>query len=192
MAGEASGGEGMTPTKLILAVVVVVPVLVWLATRTAVASAVERAVEKKFRDWEIRFSRLHERRVDVMEGVMDSLVAIRWALLAATDIAPPNDDAYVMKHLAKAASAGDKARQFFMARKYYLPKKSADRIEELLAKLQEAWAELYTGAEGLIRQGPAGGAPEKDLMRSGTESLRKEVPLLIEQIEVEFRDILGK
>jgi len=95
-----------------------------------------------------------------------------------------------VKRLTEAADAGNQARQFFMSRRYYLPKRPADRIEELLAKLQEAWADLYTGAEASIRQGGSPGGAERGLMDSGRRAVREEVPRLIEQVEAEFLKIL--
>jgi hypothetical protein len=73
----------VSPYELGLAVLALT-VLVWLAARTAVKAAVERALERKFREWEVRFSKLHERRVEVMEGMMDRLVDLKRALDAAT------------------------------------------------------------------------------------------------------------
>lgn len=178
-----------TAEVLLLAGAVVA--LAWLAVRTAVTSAVQRAVEREFRQWEVRFSKLHERRVEVMEGVMDRLVAIRWALLSATGILQPGDDRYGVKHLEEAAEAGNEARRYFMARSYYLPTGPACRIKELLAELQETWANLYTGAEGLIQQGRSPGGPEQELMATGRAALRNKVPALIAQVEEEFRQVLG-
>lgn len=182
----------MSPYELGLAVLALT-VLVWLAARTAVKAAVERALERKFREWEVRFSKLHERRVEVMEGMMDRLVDLKRALDAATG-PQHEDDAHGYQHLLEATAAGNEAHRYFAARRYYLPKETADKVDRLLREMKAAWADVAGGTEGWLGVGPY--ASHKDygelaaMVVAGGKAVREKLPPIISEVEGEFRRLV--
>jgi hypothetical protein len=169
-----------------LMALVLAPIMV-LATRTLVVASVERAVEREFRQWEVRFTKLHERRVEAMEGIMDRLIELKRTLDAATGI-QSLDDPHGLKHLQDATEAGREAQRYLAARRFYLPKESAEKVEALLKETKEAWASLTTGAEGRAR-GEIGAA-HTDLLRAGYKTVRESLPGLIAEVEGSFRKVV--
>lgn len=165
------------------AVVLLPPISTWLAKVFA-----ERAVEKKFREWEVRFSKLHERRVEVMDELQDRLIDLKHALDAAADIQWNLEDPHGVEHLIAAAEAGREARRCLATRRYYLPREAADRVGEVLEEMRSIHVSILTGVEGKLRgdRDPAADS----LILDGYKGVREKLPALFDELEVEFRTLV--
>ena len=167
-------------------------VLVWgavvLAMKTGLTASVEKAVEMKFRQWEVRFTSLHERRIEVTGEMQERLVAVKQALDFASGI-QPMDDPHGFKHLGAVIQTSNEARRYFESRRYLFPKETAGKIEDLLTEMKAAWANLQTGAEGLARGSFA--PVNSSLVAEGYSIVRKRLPPLIQEVEEEFRKLVG-
>lgn len=153
-----------------------------LAIRRLVASTVERVVEQKFRAWEVRFSKLHERRVEVMEGLQDRLVKLQDALDLAGGLDP--------KDVAGAAEALAEAEQFTRTRRYYFPKETADQLLGLLLSKANTIQGGFSGLAFYLRSGKD--IPDKAMNRAeqAFADVASELPQLMAKIEEEFRRLV--
>jgi hypothetical protein len=171
-------GEGLTFGAINAALLT----LLGLAMRTVVASTVERVVEQKFRAWEVRFSKLHERRVEVMEGLQDRLVKLQGALDLAGGLDP--------KHVAEAAEALIEAEHFTRTRRYYFPKETADQLLGLLLSKANAIHGGFSGLTFYLRRGKD--IPDAALKRAeqAFTDVASELPHLMAKLEEEFRRLV--
>jgi hypothetical protein len=172
---------------VVSAVVVVVTPVVVLVVRKTVEAVIDKAVAHQFKRWEVRFTKLHERRVEVMEGLIDRLVALRNALDDASGIQPLGDP-HGLESLQRATGAGREADRFFAARRYYLPEDTADCVAKAIATMKKGWADLSTGQEGHARgqRDAAYGA----LVSSGFRVIREQLPPAIAEVEGAFRRLV--
>ena len=159
------------------------PISTWLAKVFA-----ERAVEKKFREWEVRFSKLHERRVEVMDELQDHLIDVKHALDKAAGIKWNLEDPDGVEHINAAAEAGMKAHRCLATRRYYLPKKAAKRVGEVLEEMRSIQISILTGVEGKLWGDidPASDA----LVSNGYKGVREKLPALFDLLEQEFRSLV--
>lgn len=152
-----------------------------------VRSLIERAVERKFREWEVRFSKLHERRVEVMEGIMERLVALKRALDAASGM-QPLDDPKSLKPLGEANEALREADLYVAGRRYYLPPSVGKRAEAFLKEAKGALADLITGIH--TDRTPGGRDVAFAIKHEGYKAVREKLPSLIAEVEAEFRRLV--
>lgn len=151
--------------------------LVGWFVRIAVEKRVEKAVEKKFRDWEVRFSLLHERRVRVMEGLLDQLVGLRQALERSIN---------TNENFPDAEDALAKAEHFIAARKYYFARELGNQLLEVVRKARGALGPVKRFARDVDRDE---GASDKVIERyvQALEQVAEDLPRLMEEVEEEFR-----
>lgn len=163
--------------------------LVKVGLNAGVAAAAERAVEKKFREWEVRFTVLHERRVAVIEALVVRFADLKAHLDQSISIKPTGGDGFGLEHLSAAATAGNEINRFLAARRYYFPKSTLTKIAAALDTLKSAHIELSIGAEGQVHG--RGTDTHVAMYSEGFKKLRKTVPPLVEAVEDEFRRLLG-
>ncbi len=172
---------------VVSAVVAVLTPIVVLVVRKAVEAVIDKAVAHQFKRWEVRFTKLHERRVEVMEGMIDRLVALRNALDDASGI-QSLDDPHGLEPLQRATEAGREADRFFAARRYYLPQATADCVAQAIATMKEGWANLSTGQEGHARG--ERDASYSALVSEGFKVMRHKLPPAIAEVESAFRRLV--
>lgn len=163
--------------------------LTGVVVRAAASSAVERAVERKFRQWEVRFSKLHERRVEVMEETQDRLVALKRALDAASGL-QPLEDPHGLQDLQEATDALNEAARYVAARRYYLPSGTAAKLAKLLSETRTAWASMVTGAQFPARGGLETSSSSTLMRIEGFQAVREKLPPLLTEVEEEFRRLV--
>jgi hypothetical protein len=134
---------------------------------------------------EIKFSRLHEKSA---ETVAETYALLRTYLVAAANYTkifemagePSKDDRLV--DLNKAMSS---FRQYFQIKQIYLPKETAKAIRDLDEK-------LFKTANHFSRRvhGKETSASTEDWMKA-FEVINEEIPPILEDLEDEFRKLLG-
>lgn len=159
--------------------------LAWLGINTAVRSAVERAVERTFRQWEVRFTLLHERRMEAIAEVWERLVTVRWHLDRAAGI-QRLDDPRGRRHIRAAFEAGEQAVRYFATRQLFLPKEIKGQVKDLLDRMHGALIDLDMWA---ANEGQPDPTSVYDAMgREGRTVIRQELPQMIDALEQAFRE----
>lgn len=164
-------------------------VLAWLAARTAVAAAVERAIERKFREWEVRFSLLHTRRLDALEMIQEHLADTRAALESAKPYLEPVDNpAELQRHLSEATAGWRKASRTLASRRFYFPPATCAKLEDLLdgLKCTNLWAMIMEYGES---SNQSEGFRRRTKAKYG--ELRDQVQVMSDEIDQEFRRLVG-
>lgn len=177
--------------KVGLVVAAEIAVLLPLLVRWWSKAAVERAVEKKFREWEVRFSMLHERRIGVLEAVKEHVVDAQQALDAAQVYLDASIEGEELDELlGEADLAWRRATRTLASRQFYLPPETGRRVERLLHDIR--WTNLHATFIG------DSSGDKDDLQIAREESrqayleLRDRLPNVIEEIDGEFRWLVGE
>lgn len=90
---------------------------VWIILFLLLQAAANRAVEKNFRKWELRFSRLHEQRLEVMEGMQERLLNLKTVLHAVIKHPKIPQEAEPNRNLLEQARMSiEVTREYFIRR----------------------------------------------------------------------------
>jgi hypothetical protein len=138
---------------------------------------------------QIRFSRMHEKRANVIEETYANLVDFSNQAAIFVNFYQSSDDAQKKDYCQRWGTAADKLRSHFNRHKIYFDKSMCEKIEEFTAKLYKATALLAVLTEkGDIR---INSQDEWDEWEKSMDMLDNDVPPIKAALEQSFRELLG-
>lgn len=145
----------------------------------AVQALGKRWIDRAAHEHQVRFSALHEKRVEVISETYERLVKAEQALKWASDVSPADDETR-----KRVGEFGDAANEFFnnYARtRIWLSPALCERLDEFWAALKEAG---YTAVDALSKH--------REVTRTDCRSVMAErCDPLKAALESEFRKVLG-
>ena len=139
---------------------------------------------------QVRFSKLHEKRAEVLAEIYSLLVAASWA---ATNFASPmqwTGDPDKKTQRATAANAIADYYRFFDQHRVWLPAKLCDPLEAFARQLRTPVIQLGVYLE-IEHPNEQTRKETAEVWTKAWESVEKDSPKLRAAIEGEFRELLG-
>ena len=135
---------------------------------------------------EVRFSRLHEKRAEIIAETYSLLKKLFFRLGDYVKIFEPAGDASKEERRVAFADAHKNYRTYYVTKLIFFPKKTATKLEEIDFELVKTFNEFVFGVE------MAKGA--KDTTKKWTEIFERvkgEIKTALAELEDEFRRLLG-
>jgi hypothetical protein len=134
-----------------------------------------------------RFSKLQDKQVEVIEELYKRMVSLRNAMTKTTPGSGPADSSGQEDDKAHAVvAAGEQLHDYFDQHRIYLDEGLCRKFQSLQATFFDAWVKhsFAMAKDQYVRQG-------KGASLETWKQLNDEVPLLLQDIEQEFRALLG-
>lgn len=177
---------------LILAPTLVVGAVAWLL-RGLVNQGFKRDLERFKSDLERenyerreKFSLIHQRRAEIIAGLYSRIARTKGLLEGLVGIFQQGGQSLTIKKQTVADAYNDAASYFFENR-LFLPRETATKAGALLEALRHALIDFDTAQMGNedYKPDPTG------LWVQAYKSVSKDIPPILEELENEFKDILG-
>jgi len=134
---------------------------------------------------ETRFSIVQERRAEVIANLYGYLAKARRLMAQLTSIIQINPEPLLEKK-KRAADACNVADEYFNEHRIYLSRETSAKVEEVLELLKSAFIDFDTAQNGdEYKADPSG------FWRKAYSQVKNELPPLLEEMEVQFQEILG-
>jgi hypothetical protein len=144
----------------------------------------------------IQFSSLHGKRIEIIEGVYTRLVELNSAMYDLTRRIHPiieDADKEEEERIIRANKALTEFRDFFLPHKIYFNTELAEKIESIHKMYwDKGWDFTYLNSR--MKSGQMLKDTWKDFYEESkkvTESIDIDIPPILNELEEEFRDILG-
>ncbi len=177
---------------LIVAPSVVVGALAWIL-RGVISQGFARDIEKYKAELEQqnfehreRFSTIHQRRAEVIANLYGKIARTKSVTADLVGIFQQGGQSLLQKK-EKASEVYNDMASYFYENRLFLPKTTAERAENLINTLKEILIEFDTSQMGNDEYKP----DPSGLWRQSYQKLRDEVPPILEELEEEFKEILG-
>jgi len=171
---------------------VVVGALAWII-RGVISQGFARDIEKYKAELEQqsfehreRFSTIHQRRAEVIANLYGKIARTKSVTADLVGIFQQGGQSLIEKKQKAAEIYNDMASYFYQNR-LFLPKDTAAKAEKLIGTIREVLIEFDTAQMGNEEYKP----DETGLWREAYERLRDEVPPILEELEEEFKELLG-
>lgn len=156
----------------------------------------QHSLDTKLNEFNVRFSKLHEERAIVIKELYERLVKLHSATVALTrQIQPIFDDAETeeKQRLLSVNSTLNEFQKYYLVNKIYFDKELADRLDKIS---NEYWKKNWDYATNMrmLREGQHTSEFYKKMIedsRKITEAVDKDFTKSLEELENEFRKILG-
>ncbi|NOX67065.1 MAG: hypothetical protein GXO85_15035 [Chlorobi bacterium] len=142
-------------------------------------------LKRKEIEHQIKYSLIHERKAEVIANVYAGLVKAKRKMAQLVFIFQP-DGQNLQKKKQDAADACNNVDDYFNEHRLYLDRVTADKAESILIKMKEAFINFDTAQNGDDYKPDATG-----FWRQANDQIKNEIPPLLEELESEFRTILG-
>lgn len=138
----------------------------------------------------LEFSRIHEKRLEIISEVAGRLVAFHQAVSSYVSIFEWPDGPSKEERRKLAADAFTKFNEYFSPRRFFLPEHTIDKIEAF----REGLYKISIDFMFYVEQGrPFRADPNNDIdvWTTASDFTAKEAPKLLKELEDDFRKILG-
>lgn len=140
-------------------------------------------LEQEAHEHRVRYSTVHERRAEVIAGVYGKLEELHMAFRRMTAMVQPgNVDVDELRN--EAREAYNDFVTYYYPRAIWLERHLCDLINDMLAEFHEAFVDFTLDAE-------QGGYPDREQWMNARTTIQDQIPEAREELETEFRDILG-
>ena len=173
----------VTATVSVVAGLVAAGSAAYTVFRTRALEAYRAELAAEGHEHEIRFARLHERRVDVIATLYDKLVKAEGAFGAFVHPVQEGGVEAQQERGQEAAAAGNDFSLFFRSNRIWLEQDLCDQIDALNRELIKVYYEFTAH--------PPEAGPELKVWHKSWKSLSEEIPPLRDEIEHRFRILLG-
>ena len=177
---------------LIVAPSVVVGALAWIL-RGVISQGFARDIEKYKAELEQqnfehreRFSTIHQRRAEVIANLYGKIARTKSVTADLVGIFQQGGQSLLQKK-EKASEVYNDMASYFYENRLFLPKTTAERAENLINTLKEILIEFDASQMGNDEYKP----DPSGLWKQSYQKLRDEVPPILEELEEEFKEILG-
>jgi len=136
---------------------------------------------------EVRFSRLHEKRAEVIAETYALLKNLYARLANYVKIFEPTGDTPKDQRRKEAADAHQEFRRYYTTKLIFLPKATATKLEEIDFQLVKTFNEFVYGVE--MTQNAGGDGIEKWIQIF--ERVNGEIKLALGELENELRRLIG-
>jgi hypothetical protein len=139
---------------------------------------------------QVRFSRLHERQVDIVSEMYSRLVLLHRTASTFVRYYHSVDAQTKNEHVRQLWDAADKFNDYFEKHRIYFAKDVCSKIQGLNSKLSEACSQLVF----FFQEAAAIKVTEDqiwEIWNKGMETIESEVPKIKELLEQSFRELLG-
>ena len=171
---------------------VVVGALAWII-RGVISQGFARDIEKYKAELEQqnfehreRFSTIHQRRAEVIANLYGKIARTKSVTADLVGIFQQGGQSLIEKK-QKAAEIYNDMASYFYENCLFLPKDTAEKAEKLISTIKEVLIEFDTAQMGNEEYKP----DKTGLWRQAYERLRDEVPPILEELEEEFKELLG-
>ncbi len=134
---------------------------------------------------QIKYSLIHERKAEVIANVYAGLVKAKRKMAQLVFIFQPGGQNLRQKK-QDAADAYNNIDDYFNEHRLYLDRVTADKVESILIKIKEAFIDFDT-----VQNGDDYKHDTTGFWRQASDQIKNEIPPLLEELESEFRTILG-
>ncbi|MGL6127068.1 hypothetical protein [Chryseobacterium artocarpi] len=156
----------------------------------------QHSLDTKLNEFNVRFSKLHEERANVIKELYERLVKLHSATVTLTRrIHPIIEDAEKeeKQRLENVNNALNEFNKFYLVNKIYFDKELSDRLDKVA---HEYWSKNWDYATILrmFREGQVSGDFYKKMVEDSqkiTEAVDKDITKSLEDLENEFRRVLG-
>ena len=132
------------------------------------------------------FEKLHRKRIDVIEETYKKIVDVQDKIASYMSPLQLTGEKSKEEKAREAAEAANSFMKYFFYHKIYFDKNLADKIDSLLNKYWNIWIKFQYRIE--MRDL---GKPDIEEWIKIFEELKTDIPVLKEDIEGEFRKIIG-
>ena len=177
---------------LIVAPVVVVGAIAWIL-RGIISQGFARDLqryksdlEKKNFEHRERFSLIHQRRAEVIAAIYGKIARTKAVTADLVGIFQQGGQSLIEKK-QKAADVYNDMSSYFFENRLFLPRETAEKTEELVMTIRDVLIEFDTAQMGNEEY-------KVDLSghwQQAYKRLREEVPPILEELENEFKNLLG-
>jgi len=177
---------------LIVAPVVVVGAMAWLL-RGIVSQSFARDIQRYKSELEQqnfehreRFSTIHQRRAEVIATLYGKIARTKAVAADLVGIFQQGGQPLIEKK-KKATDVYNDMSSYFYEKRLFLPRATAEKTEKLIMTIRDVLIEFDTAQMGNVEYKP----DQSGLWRQAYQRLRDEVPPILEELEDEFKDLLG-
>ena len=177
---------------LIVAPTVVVAAVAWLL-RTVIAQGFARDIQRFKSDLDResfehqqRFSTIHQRQAEVISNLYGKIAESKSVIANLVGIFQHGGQS-LMEKKQKAADSYNDMKDYFYKNRIFLPRETADKAETLLITLRDILIEFDTAQMGNEEYKP----DTTGLWLQAHNRLQEEVPPVLEELENEFKELLG-
>lgn len=141
----------------------------------------------------IKQSRLHDKRIDTFQELYEKLTEfymdldtlIRWKNV--TGLSDEEIKKQQFEEANKTFESGSKFSRYYLMNKLYFSKEMCATIDEIIKEMRSCQYDLTIQYQWMNLSADL----QMNSFKQAKEKLEKEVPMLKEQIETKFREILG-
>lgn len=177
---------------LIVAPSVVVVAVAWIL-RSVIAQGFTRDIQRYKSEldranfeYQQRFSTIHQRQAEVIANLYGKIAKSKTLTADPVSIVQFGGQSLREKK-NRVADVYNDTSSYFYENKLFLPREVAEKAEELIGKLKTILIEFDTAQMGNDEYKP----DQTGLWQKAYERLRDEVPLVLEELEIEFKKLLG-
>jgi hypothetical protein len=139
---------------------------------------------------QVRFSRLHEKRAEVIADVYTALNDLMAAVSEYTAIFEPAGIPPREERLKTAVEAINNFGRLYRNRKIFIPHPTALKLDEINNQIRTQFIQFQWGVDFAIRANAVGNTTEKWVKIS--EELEKLSKVALAELEDDFRELLGE
>jgi hypothetical protein len=134
-----------------------------------------------------RFSKLQDKQAEVIAELYKRMVSLRNAMTKITGQGPADSSGQDDK-TGSVVAAGEQLRDYFDQHRIFIDEGLCRKLQSLQATFFDAWVKhsFAMAKDQYVRQGQGKGAPLETWKK-----FSEEVPILLQDIEQDFRAILG-
>ena len=140
---------------------------------------------------QIRFSKLHEKRADVIQNLYSRLVDFEGKMASFVNPFQPAGALPIQKKKEDAGKAGDEFVKYSSINKIYFSKELCEIIEDINKQFKRAWIDFTTFTVYEKSNRVLTSEEKHRNWIKAWDTVSKEIPKLREKLESEFREILG-
>ena len=162
------------------------------AASSATTEQVKHDLQRAALEHQVRFSKLHERRAEVIAELYGLLVEAHWASQSFISLAEWSGEPSKQEKYVTAMNKVADFYRFFDKNRIYLPEPLCQQLEQFLKNIRSKIIEFGVYVTHDSGHGPAHFTKEKmDVWIKAHEYFDKEVPGARSALETELRGILG-
>ncbi len=138
-----------------------------------------------------RYSLMHERRAEVISELYKLIVAARasigdmTSLLQESTLDDEKEKQRKFEQRKRAENDFNEVRKFFDSHRLYLSRQASERADTALTLMTDAIISYEIGNE------PGSSRENRTALREAYDTMRKSLPPVLDELESEFKNILG-
>ena len=135
---------------------------------------------------EITFSRLHDKRVQVIEELYKRIAAVSWAMNRLMSDIQVKEGPSLVERTEIAAKAADDFLEYYLLHQIYFDQTLCGTLQAFNEKMHSAWVSFNMSITQEIS-----GANGHELRQTAWNTISEDLPTIRLEIEKAFRNILG-